>query len=307
MRENNDINFLSKHKLMMCTMVILRFIMCIAFYICNWSLYEKCHTYYGMSGIPYKEGFVMTVLVALELLFLALSLESVYKFSTPETLKFYKHYRIVYATYVILMVSTYITLVSNSKLVVYFLLWGALFLASVLINIFISRKACFLTYRELNEWLKDYCVDIDDNQKSVLKKLKSENIKLLIFYVISFWVYKHIMSFTWLFIIYEWIYIAFLVWRYREVFKYYYPERYLEISLLNAVFCGAGALIVFLLNMKYLNIEIFQNRTLEELSVIQILFMIPFAIWASSKYRGYRCFEYMKLVDETDLSGKKKK
>ena len=59
MRENNDINFLSKHKLMMCTMVILRFIMCIAFYICNWSLYEKCHTYYGMSGIPYKEGFVI--------------------------------------------------------------------------------------------------------------------------------------------------------------------------------------------------------------------------------------------------------
>lgn len=307
MRENNNIDFFNKHKMFMCTMVILRLMICIVFYVCNWLLYKKVHIYYGVSGIEYKESFVMMLLITLQIISLTLSIESIYKFSTPTTLRFYKHYRIVFLSYIIMLISTYITITNDFKLLVYFLLWGGMFLTSILINVFILRKNLQLSYQEYNELLEVYCIDIEENEKNGMEKFKSESIKLILFFVCSSLVYDYVMSNIWLFIVYEAIYVFFLIWRYSAVFKCYYPKGYHIISLLNGVLGGAGSLIVFLINTRILDMEILGYRTLEELILVQVLFLIPLYFWGISRYRSYKSFEYMKKVENLDLYRKGKK
>ena len=191
--------------------------------------------------------------------------------------------------------------INLSKL--YIVLWGILFFITVILHIQICRNffnLCKHGKNKIEELEKEYVLELNQDELIIFSKIRRFFVLFLIVTLITICFYDLIMKNIIFLSAYIFIYTFFLITKLKNIFQFYYHKFYILITVSNSIIANIGCILVWLINKDYiiLNIYKFNDLSLSELYVIQLLFLSPFFLWVNKKYKRYQRYNYFKIINE---------
>lgn len=289
---------MNKRQFKMECILLCRIIINIIFYVSNIIVYNQIKFHSNGTKIPIKNAVLFYIFGGLEFLAFIITLESLFKDIDPLNFKYVKKYRVIFFTYLITLFSDFfslkITIKGVNLIIANVIIWAVMF-----ILVFLLQKSIYENYLEidLNSFLKleeNYIKnDIEENEKDTIKNFKKFSFGVLIITVFSVIIYENIMDNVLFFVFYLILYTLILLKLIINTFKFKKKKQTIIFSLLNSFFASIGCLMVWLLYNNYIKFNFLNNRSLDELYVIQVLFLMPIYFYGLKIYMKFNKNNYL--------------
>lgn len=282
-------------------MYLMYTILNVIMYLTNAMSYIQLNRYKD-SSIPNKNAFMLFVFIIFEVLALVMLSSSTTKYATPFQKLYYRKLRIAYFPYLILIVLRVVTVNIHQKSAwyVYMTIWTLLAIVSTIIylNTFRSCKALIQNDTEkCNKMLHEYSLELSEDELIIMRKIKRSIIHLFSLFVVSTIFANTFYSNKIMFVGFMIAYMVVIYLSMMDIFRFYYQKSCYILNAMNALISGAGCVFVWLVYQKIIDISFLSNRTLEELVVFQLIFMLPCLIWLASKYKRYQRHNINQIAD----------
>jgi hypothetical protein len=270
-------------------------------YLANAMSYIQLNRYWGAS-IPNKNAFKIFTYIILEIIALVMLSSSTTKYATPFQKLYYRKLRIAYFPYFLLIGLRFVTVNMHQKPAwyVYMIIWTLLAIVSTIIYLhtFKSCKALIQNDTEkCNKLLQEYSLELSEDELVVMKKIKRSIMQLFGLFVVSILFVGTFYLNKIMFIGFMIAYMLAIYMSLIDILRFYYQKTCYILNAVNALICGVGCVFVWLVYQKIIDIPFLSNRTLEELGIIQLIFMLPCLIWLFSKYKRYQRYNINQIAE----------
>ena len=282
-------------------MYLLYTILNVIMYLANAMSYIQLNRYWGDS-IPNKNAFITFIYIILEIIALVMLSGSTTKYVTPFQKLYYRKLRIAYFPYFLLIGSRFVTVNMHQKSAwyIYMIIWTLLAIVSTIIYLhtFRSCKALIQSDTEkCSKLLQEYSLELSEDELVIMKKIKRSIMQLFGLFVVSAFFDRTFYSNKLMFIGFMIAYMVVIYLSLMDIFRFYHQKTCYILNAVNALICGGGCVFVWLVYQKIFDIPFLSNRTLEELVIIQLIFMLPCLIWLFSKYKRYQRYHINQIAD----------
>lgn len=254
------------------------------------------------SSIPHKTAVFIFFMIVLEFISFILLSGSISKNASPFQKLYSGKLKLAYFSFFLLIGLRFITLSMHQTISVYVYIafWALLGTLSTSLYLYVYRRCSALVKNEpqkCQSLIQEYALTLSEEELNLMKTIKRSLLILGCLYVISAMFINTFCTNKITFIAFSIIYMIVVYKSLIDVFRYYDSKRAVLWTLVNTLCSGLGCLAVWLCFQKVIPWSILSDRSLDELVILLLVFLLPSIIWLNSKYKRYQRHKLNQLAD----------
>lgn len=289
---------------MMCISGIINILM----YLLNIISYMELVKYTDGASMSHGTAAFTAFLMASELILIVLLSGTINKDASPFHKLYTSKTRVMFGAYIVLIILRYITLTASwttpKPWLIYSVTWGVMACISTIVYISICRNLLSIIKNDeekCKQLEKEYIISLSEAELDIMQKIKRSLVIIVSMVFVTDIAASFIINSKIICIVYLIAYMIAAGIAVYEVLRYYHKKTYLLITVSNSVLAGAGCTAIWLLYNSMINIPAFSGRTLDELLILQIVFLLPCVIWLSMKYKRYRRHKFLQIAENLKI------